>query len=56
MSADTPTRQGTSVKARFIWSGITREAAHWEQAFSTDGGQTWVNNWLMDLTRRTEES
>ena len=47
------THQGTPVKARFIWSGITREAAHWEQAFSTDGGQTWVDNWHMDLTRRS---
>jgi hypothetical protein len=46
------THQGTPVRARFIWSGITREAAHWEQAFSTDGGQTWVTNWYMDSTRR----
>jgi hypothetical protein len=50
------THQGTPVKARFIWSGITREAAHWEQAFSTDGGQTWITNWHMDLTRRAGES
>ena len=46
------TYQDTPVKARFIWSGITAQAVHWEQAFSTDGGQTWVDNWHMDLTRR----
>jgi hypothetical protein len=50
------THQGTPVRARFIWSGITREAAHWEQAFSTDGGQSWITNWHMDLTRRAGES
>ena len=56
MSADTPygddTYQDTPVRARFIWSGITARAVHWEQAFSTDGGPTWVDNWHMDLTRR----
>lgn len=43
---------GTPIRARFIWSGITAEAAHWEQAFSADDGRTWVTNWHMDLTRR----
>ena len=46
------THHGTPVRARFIWSGITGASAHWEQAFSTDDGQTWITNWLMDLTRR----
>lgn len=40
------------ILARFRWSGITAESARWEQAFSVDDGQTWVDNWLMDLTRR----
>jgi hypothetical protein len=26
---------------RFIWSGISEATAHWEQAFSIDGGQIW---------------
>ena len=47
------THNGTPVRARFIWSGITGTSAHWEQAFSTDNGQTWITNWQMDFTRRT---
>ena len=48
------TYNGVPITARFRWSGITAETARWEQAFSTDGGQTWVDNWYMDFTRRVE--
>ena len=47
------TYQGTPVRVRFLWSGITGEAAHWEQAFSADDGRTWLTNWHMHLTRRS---
>src|SRR5271155_1043695 len=40
------------ILARFRWTGITAGSAHWEQAFSADGGETWLDNWYMDATRR----
>ena len=45
------THDGKDVRVRFVWSGISPAAAHWEQAFSVDGGQTWVANWTMALSR-----
>jgi hypothetical protein len=42
---------GKPIRVRYIWSAITHNSAHWEQAFSPDGGKTWETNWVMDLTR-----
>jgi hypothetical protein len=42
---------GKDVRVRFVWSGVSATAARWEQAFSADGGDTWVTNWIMDFTR-----
>jgi hypothetical protein len=39
------------VLVRFIFSGITTNSMHGEQAYSTDGGKTWAPNWIEDLTR-----
>ena len=45
------TFNGRPIKVRFVWSRITATSAHWEQAFSPDGGATWETNWLMDFAR-----
>ena len=29
----------------------TPASAHWEQAFSPDGGKTWEVNWVMEFSR-----
>ena len=42
---------GKPIKVRFVWSRITSNSAHWEQAFSADGGRTWETNWRMDFVR-----
>jgi hypothetical protein len=46
---------GRMIFVRFIWSGITPNAAHFEQAFSDDGGKTWEVNWITDQTRVSSE-
>ncbi|MEV6479523.1 hypothetical protein [Streptomyces sp. NPDC051576] len=45
------THDGKDVRVRFVWSGISGTGARWEQAFSVDGGETWVTNWTMEFTR-----
>lgn len=40
-----------AVRARATWSGITRAAVNWEQAFSYDQGRTWETNWGMQMAR-----
>ena len=45
------TLRGKPIRVRFVWSGITATAAHWEQAFSPDGGQTWETNWVTDFRK-----
>lgn len=42
---------GRPVKARFVWLRQGPDRAHWEQAFSLDGGATWETNWVMTSRR-----
>lgn len=39
------------VKVVYRWDRITSASAHWSQAFSYDGGETWETNWTMAFTR-----
>ncbi|MFL6262616.1 MAG: DUF1579 domain-containing protein [Thermoanaerobaculia bacterium] len=45
------TLRGKPIRVRFVWSHITPTSAHWEQAFSPDGGKTWETNWITDFRR-----
>jgi len=45
------TLRGKPIKVRFVWSDITPNSAHWEQAYSGDGGKTWEVNWSQVLRR-----
>ena len=43
---------GKPIKVRFTWSRVTAKSAHWEQAFSGDGGVSWEANWTMVFRRK----
>lgn len=45
------TLDGKPIKVRFQWTEMKANSAHWEQAFSPDGGATWEVNWRMQFTR-----
>ena len=45
------THEGRPVLARFLWSDIGPDSAHWQQAFSIDEGASWETNWHMWMTR-----
>jgi hypothetical protein len=45
------TPNGKPIRVRYAWSRITPRTAHWEQAFSADGGKTWETNWIMEFRR-----
>ncbi|MGA8272509.1 MAG: hypothetical protein WB919_13200, partial [Candidatus Sulfotelmatobacter sp.] len=47
---------GRSILVRNIWSDITPNSCHFEQAFSDDAGKTWEVNWITTDTRVQDES
>lgn len=51
---DQETFNERAILVRFVISDITAHSAHFEQAFSADGGKTWEVNWIADDTRVKE--
>ncbi len=43
---------GRAILVRFIFSDITADSFHLEQAFSADGGKSWEANWIAEFRRR----
>lgn len=42
---------GRPIRVRFLWLTTGPDSPRWEQAFSTDGGESWETNWTMRFTR-----
>ena len=42
---------GKNILVRNVWSDITPNSCHFEQAFSEDAGKTWEVNWITTDTR-----
>jgi hypothetical protein len=45
------TLNGRAIFVRFVITCGSKDACHFEQAFSDDGGKTWEVNWIADDTR-----
>ncbi|SNY74078.1 hypothetical protein [Paractinoplanes atraurantiacus] len=44
---------GRPIRVRYLWTIASPDSCRWEQAFSTDRGETWETNWVADFTRAT---
>jgi hypothetical protein len=47
---------GRNTLVRNVWSDITPNSCHFEQAFSIDEGKTWEVNWITTDTRVNDDS
>jgi hypothetical protein len=47
---------GRNTLVRNVWSDITPNSCHFEQAFSLDEGKTWEVNWITTDTRVNDDS
>ena len=43
---------GSPITVRFKWHANSGRNPIWEQAFSSNGGETWETNWVMEFERR----
>lgn len=50
-----PGADGTETLSRYTFSDITPTSLRWDDAFSSDGGATWRNRWIMEFTRTAEK-
>jgi hypothetical protein len=48
---DDETFASKPIRVRFVISDVRPNSAHFEQAFSADGGKTWEINWIADDLR-----
>jgi hypothetical protein len=53
---DQETFNGRVILVRNMWTDITANSCHFEQAFSDDGGKTWEVNWIASDTRMSKDS
>ncbi|MGA7914732.1 MAG: transporter [Candidatus Acidiferrales bacterium] len=47
---------GRTILVRNVWSEITADSCHFEQAFSEDGGKSWEVNWIAVDKRVKDDS
>lgn len=50
------TLNGKLIFIRYLWTKVSANAVHFEQAYSDDGAKTWEVNWISDMTRITDDT
>jgi hypothetical protein len=53
---DREVSNGRTVTVRWVFSNITADSYHFEQAFSDDGGATWEPNFIAQATRTSADA
>jgi len=51
-TAPFPNPQGQTQINRMTWRNVTDDALDWHWQRSTDGGETWTDQWVIHYTRR----
>lgn len=46
-----PLNDSTRLISRYTFSDITKTSLRWDDAYSSDKGKTWTNNWIMEFNR-----
>jgi hypothetical protein len=49
------TVEGKVQLIRYVWTHKNPNSSHFEQAFSSDGGQSWEVNWISDMVRVSDD-
>ena len=47
--------EGVEVDVRYRWRPVDRDHVTWDQAYSTDGGESWEVNWIMEFSRLADD-
>jgi hypothetical protein len=48
------TLAGKPIRVRFLWTLPKHDMPRWEQAFSSNEGESWETNWVMAFTRQAK--
>ena len=47
-------QDGTETISRYTFSDITPNSLRWDDAFSSDGGESWRHSWIMEFSRTAD--
>ena len=54
--SERPGQDGGTVISRYSFNDITPTSLRWDDAFSSDGGETWRHQWRMEFSRTAQRA